>query len=81
MRAGPVATPARVSAGAWTLEADLKPGEERAVSIPLSRDGTALVTITARQGFRPSEADASSADRRWLGIRLEPAQNLATAPR
>ena len=81
LRAGAVATPARVSAGALTLEADLKPGEERAVSIPLSPDGTALVTITASQGFRPSEADSSSADRRWLGIRLEPAQNLTTPPK
>jgi hypothetical protein len=63
------------------LEADLKPGEERDVSIPLSPDGTALVKITAGQGFRPSEADTSSADRRWLGIRLEPAQNLTTPPR
>jgi len=81
MRAGPVATPVRVRSGTFTLSADLEPGEERTLTIPLSADGTAPVVMTAGRGFRPSEADASSADRRLLGVRLEPLQNLTTPPK
>jgi hypothetical protein len=81
MRAGPVATTARIRAGTFALVADLGPGEERALSIPLSPDGTAAVTIAASRGFRPSEADPSSTDRRLLGVRLEPNQNRTTPPK
>jgi hypothetical protein len=72
MRAGPVVTPVRVRSGTFTLSADLEPGEERTLSIPLPPDGTASVVMTAGRGFRPSEADPSSTDRRLLGVRLEP---------
>jgi len=82
MRAGPVATPVRVRAGAFTLDAELAPGEERVLAIPTSREGSALVTIQAGRGFRPAEADPSNADMRLLGVRLEPlAQNRTTPPK
>jgi hypothetical protein len=72
MRAGPVATPVELRAGEFSLDADLAPGEARDLAIPVSAEGSALVSIRAGRGFRPSEADPSSADRRMLGVRLEP---------
>ena len=72
MRAGPATTPVRVRAGAFSLDADLAPGEERLLAIPVSPDGSAFVSIRTSRGFRPSEADSSSADTRLLGVRLEP---------
>jgi len=71
MRAGPVATSVELRAGQFSLEAALAPGEARELAIPVLPDGSALVTILTGRGFRPSEIDASSADRRLLGVRLE----------
>jgi hypothetical protein len=81
MRAGPVPTPVHISAGAFDLRAELSPGEARELAVPVSPDGSAFVTIEAGRSFRPSETDASSADRRLLGVRLEPRQNLTTPPK
>ena len=72
MRAGPVATPVELRADQFSLEADLAPGEARELAIPVLPDGSALVTIRTGRGFRPSDADPSNADRRLLGVRLEP---------
>lgn len=71
MRAGPVATPVGVRAGRFSLDAELAPGESRRLEIPLSPDGSALMTVRAGRSFRPSETDPSSGDRRLLGVRLE----------
>jgi hypothetical protein len=72
MRAGPVATPVRVRSAAFSLDAELAPGEARELAIPMSPEGAVLVTIQAGRGFRPAEADPSSTDMRLLGVRLEP---------
>ena len=80
MRAGPQPTHVNVRAGAFSLEASLAPGDARELAIPASRDGSALVTIRTDRGFRPSEADPASSDRRLLGVRLEP-QNRTTPPK
>jgi hypothetical protein len=72
MRNGPRATPVLAKAGAFSLEAELAPGEERELAIPVSPDGSALVTVRTGRGFRPAEVDSSSADMRLLGVRLEP---------
>ena len=72
MRAGPAPTPVSVTAGGFSFDAELAAGEERELAIPLSPAGTALVSILAGRGFRPSDVDPSSADRRLLGVRLEP---------
>jgi hypothetical protein len=72
MRGGPLATPVGLRAGPFSLDAELAPGEERELSIPVGPEGSVLVTIRAGRGFRPSETDPSSADRRLLGVRLEP---------
>jgi hypothetical protein len=81
LRAGPVATPVHVRAGAFDLHADLPPGEACDLSVPVSPDGSALLSIDAGRSFRPSEMDPPSADRRLLGVRLEPRQNLTTPPK
>jgi len=80
MRAGPVATSVEVRAGQFDVAADLAPGEERDLAIPVSADGSAFVTIETGRSFRPSEIDPSSGDRRWLGVRLDP-QNRTTPPK
>jgi hypothetical protein len=72
MRGGPAVTPLGVTAGKFSLEAELAPGEERELAIPLSPEGSALVTIRAGAGFRPADVEPSSADMRLLGVRLEP---------
>jgi hypothetical protein len=72
LRAGPVTTPVQVRAGSLSLDADLAAGDARELDVPISPQGTAVVTIRAGKGFRPSELDPSSADRRLLGVRLEP---------
>jgi hypothetical protein len=69
---GPLATRVHIESGGFVFDDDVKPGEAPNLSIPLSGDGTALVTITAATSFRPSESLPSSADRRLLGVRLEP---------
>jgi hypothetical protein len=56
---------------AFSLDAELAPGEERMLEIPLSPGGIAAVTIEAGRSFRPSEIDPTSGDRRLLGVRLE----------
>jgi len=72
MRNGPGATPVVARTGTFLLEAELAPGEERELAIPVSPDGSALVTFRTGRGFRPAEVDSSSADMRLLGVRLEP---------
>jgi hypothetical protein len=72
MRAGPVPTPVQVRAGTFSFEAELAPGEERELAVPVSPGGAALVAVRTGRGFRPSEVDRSSADTRLLGVRLEP---------
>jgi hypothetical protein len=79
MRAGPVATPVRVTSGAFELRADLSAGEARELAIPVGPDGSALVRIETAQGFRPSETEPGSADARLLGVRLD--QKRTTPPK
>ena len=50
-------------------QAPLAPGEERPVTIPASGAGAAFVTvIRTSAGFRPSDVDLHSEDRRYLGV-------------
>jgi hypothetical protein len=79
MRAGPVATPVRVTSGAFELRSDLSPGEERELAIPVGPGGSAFLRIETAQGFRPSETEPGSADARLLGVRLD--QNRTTPPK
>jgi hypothetical protein len=79
LRAGPVATPIYVAAGDFELKSVLAPSEVRELELPLSANGSARVLIHAVQGFRPSETEPGSADRRLLGVRLD--QNRTTPPK
>jgi hypothetical protein len=55
--------------GEWRVQVTLAPGEERRVDVPLDPlRGAALVRITSTAGFRPSEADPTSRDTRYLGV-------------
>jgi hypothetical protein len=47
-------------------------GEERRVRIPIdAARGAAAVTFTTSSGFRPSAADPSSRDGRFLGVMVK----------
>jgi hypothetical protein len=51
---------------------DMKPGEVRVVEIPVDRmNGGALVEVTTTRGYRPADVDASTQDRRYLGVWLQ----------
>jgi hypothetical protein len=69
LRNAPVANRVTVESGRWREEFDLAAGEERPLQIPMGTGGrAALVTVTSRSGFRPSEVDPTSRDLRFLGV-------------
>jgi hypothetical protein len=76
--AGPVPTTATVSRGWWSQRVTLKPGESQTVNVPLDEGfpykGTRVwrVSIASGDGFMPAFVDRSSADRRFLGVRVTP---------
>jgi hypothetical protein len=47
----------------------LRPWERRVLELPL-KEGVLLFSVKSRSGFRPSELDSSSSDRRMLGVLL-----------
>lgn len=65
----PVANRVLIESGGWRDEADLGPGEEHRIDVPLDtvRHAT-LVRVTTSAGFRPSEVEAGSRDDRFLGV-------------
>jgi hypothetical protein len=69
VRNAPVANRVLIESGGWRDEADLGPGEEHRVDVPLdtARHAT-LVRITTTAGFRPSSTEAGSRDDRFLGV-------------
>ncbi len=79
LRAGPLATPIYVAAGAFELKGVLAPGEVRELALPVSANGSVRVLVHAVQGFRPSETEPGSTDQRVLGVRLD--QNRTTPPK
>ena len=73
MRNAPVENQVTVQSGQWTEELRLQPGEERQLEIPLAPGrSAALVSVTSRSGFRPSETVAGSRDQRFLGVWIKP---------
>ncbi|MBI2221708.1 MAG: hypothetical protein HYU53_10935 [Acidobacteria bacterium] len=75
LRNGPVPNEVGLQAGdgAWKQSASLRPDEEREVEVPIDpQRGAALVRIVSRGGFRPSEVDPKSTDRRYLGVWVSP---------
>jgi hypothetical protein len=51
----------------------LRPWEKRTLELPL-KEGVLLFSVTSTSGFRPSELDSSSSDRRMLGVLLTSAR-------
>ena len=69
LRNGPETNQVTLRTGAWAAEVALAPSEERQVVVPGDRAHAAtLLTISAARGFRPSDADRTSRDTRFLGV-------------
>jgi hypothetical protein len=72
LRNSPVDNTLRIDVDGQRHELTLGAREERVLALPRIRSGThALVRITAPNGFRPSETEPSSGDRRYLGCWVE----------
>lgn len=56
-----------LQSGNWRDELAMTPGEERRIDVP-NEARAALVRIRSSAGFRPSEVDPNSRDRRFLGV-------------
>ncbi|MGE3275245.1 MAG: hypothetical protein AB7O67_09040 [Vicinamibacterales bacterium] len=74
LRAGPVPVVVDLEAGDWRETLTLPAGEERVIDPPAGEGGATTLSIHTHDGFRPSEVDARSDDRRFLGVWLEPAE-------
>jgi hypothetical protein len=75
VRNGPVANAVGLSVvdGEWVETLSLARGEEREVSLPVDpARGAVRLRVVSRSGFRPSEVDPKSNDRRFLGAWIEP---------
>jgi hypothetical protein len=69
VRNGAAPNDVAIRAGDREQRLTLAPGEERPVTIPASGSGAAFVTtIRTSGGFRPSDVDSHSQDRRYLGV-------------
>lgn len=73
VRNGPVQNGVTLASGSWKVVAPMAAGEERRLEVPLQPGGTAaLLTIDVSSGFRPSEVNPGSLDRRFLGLWVKP---------
>ena len=72
VRNGPVENTVTLESGSWRESLTLRPGEERLMQLPIdaNRRMTPL-RVQASRGFRPSDVDRSSEDRRLLGVWIE----------
>lgn len=72
LRNGAVANEVTVASGRWVDRFPLKPREERTVEVDFaSRAGVLSLRIGSTAGFRPSDVDPASEDRRFLGCWFE----------
>jgi hypothetical protein len=72
LRNAPVANDLMIDTGGHHDTLHLAGGEERRVPIPIdAARGAAAVTFTTSSGFRPSAADPSSRDGRFLGVMVK----------
>jgi hypothetical protein len=79
-RNGAAATTLRLVSGDWHANVPLQPHEAHVLDVPVNReDGIALLQIESERGFRPSDVNPSSPDRRFLGVWVEPAAPVARA--
>lgn len=69
LRNAPVENRVVIQSGHWREELLLGPGEERRVHLPIDQArGAALFAVSTTSGFRPSAADLTSRDDRFLGV-------------
>ena len=69
VRNAPVENQVTLESGQWREALTLAPGEERYLEVPVAPGrGAAMVTMTSRSGFRPSESVQGSRDERFLGV-------------
>jgi hypothetical protein len=69
LRNAPVDNRVTLQTGDWRREMQMHPGEEQRVEVPLDRaKGGGVLRLEGSAGFRPSEQDPASSDRRFLGV-------------
>jgi hypothetical protein len=69
VRNAPVANRVLIESGGWRDEAQLGPGEEHRIDVPLDTVRRAtLVRVSTSAGFRPSAVEPGSRDDRYLGV-------------
>jgi hypothetical protein len=69
LRNAPVENRVTLRAGTWQQELRLSPGEEQRVDVPIdAARGAVVLRLESSAGFRPSEHDSGSRDRRFLGV-------------
>jgi hypothetical protein len=72
VRNGPLENAVTLESGAWREALTLRPGEERLMQLPIDANrSTTPLRVQASRGFRPSDVDGKSDDRRLLGVWLE----------
>jgi len=72
VRNGPVENAVSLESGSWREDLTLRPGEERLMSLPVDANRrTTPLRVQASRGFRPSDVDRNSDDRRLLGVWIE----------
>jgi hypothetical protein len=71
LRAGPVATSARLDTGAERHQLTFAPGQRHELAIPPTSAGAWKITIRTGAGFRPSDLDPAAKDDRPLGVWIE----------
>jgi hypothetical protein len=70
VRNGPEPNHVRLAATGWLTSIDLEPGATREVAVPLQKR-VLTVDIETENGFDPRKYDASSQDKRLLGVWIE----------
>jgi hypothetical protein len=72
VRNGPVENQVTLTSAAWQETLQLNAGDERVVQVPPGVNSRLTpLTVAASSGFRPSDVDAGSDDRRLLGVWIE----------
>jgi hypothetical protein len=76
---GAKANSVTVSTFGWQRYYDLVPGQAAEFELPQFASGVVPLTISAETGFYPRDIDASSTDRRFLGVWVEVKPSVAKA--
>jgi hypothetical protein len=72
MRNGATSNTVTVESGTFQRLLTLAPREEIEIDIPLTPAGTASVRVASGSGFSPADIEAGNADRRLLGVWIQP---------